>query len=92
MEIAASLRRHGLYIVGDLAYVIRSYLLTPYDNAEPETPSTSFCCPVKGTTQSVLLEKSTADGGGESFGSHWKVLCLITSTARLTQRSDCTTT
>lgn len=42
MGIAASLRRRGLYIVGDSAYAIRSYLLTPYDNAEPESEQDSF--------------------------------------------------
>ena len=30
---AEELMREGIYIVGDSAYVIRSYLLTPFDNA-----------------------------------------------------------
>ena len=43
MEMAAtSLRRCVLYVVGDLAYVICSYLLTPYDNADLESEQDSF--------------------------------------------------
>lgn len=32
----------GLYIVGDSAYSLRSYLLTPYDNAEPGSKEDNF--------------------------------------------------
>ena len=42
MEIAQRLRNRGLYIVGDSAYAIRSYLLTPYDNAAPGSKQDSF--------------------------------------------------
>lgn len=32
----------GYYIVGDSAYAIRSFLLTPFDNAAPGTPKDAF--------------------------------------------------
>ena len=32
----------GLYIVGDSAYAIRSFLLTPFDNARPQSPEDGF--------------------------------------------------
>jgi hypothetical protein len=33
LEYADSFHARGLYIIGDSAYSIRSYLLTPFDNA-----------------------------------------------------------
>ena len=40
--ISRELESEGLYIVGDSAYALRSYLLIPYDNAAPGTPEDTF--------------------------------------------------
>lgn len=32
----------GLYLVGDSAYAIRSFLITPFENAAPRVPKDSF--------------------------------------------------
>jgi len=37
-----SLVQKGFYLIGDSAYSLKSYLLTPYDNAKPSTPEDSF--------------------------------------------------
>ena len=37
-----NLVNHGLYIVGDSAYAIRSFLLVPFDNARPSSDEDSF--------------------------------------------------
>ena len=39
---AQDLFRHGIYLVGDSAYALRSYLLTPYDNASPGSKEDAF--------------------------------------------------
>ena len=39
---AEDLLRHGIYLVGDSAYALRSYLLTPYDNASPHSKEDAF--------------------------------------------------
>lgn len=41
-EIAAYLREKGLYLVGDSAYALRSFLLTPFDNAKQGSSEDSF--------------------------------------------------
>jgi hypothetical protein len=42
LEYADSLHARGLYIIGDSAYSIRSYLLTPFDNAQPQSIEDNF--------------------------------------------------
>jgi hypothetical protein len=42
VDLASELRAKGLYIVGDSAYAIRSYLLTPYDGAQPNSKEDAF--------------------------------------------------
>ena len=42
LEMATILFHKGLYIIGDSAYAIRSYLLTPYDNAKPGSAEDAF--------------------------------------------------
>ena len=42
MEIASDLMEKGLYLVSDSAYAIRSYLLVPYENAQPGSKQYSF--------------------------------------------------
>lgn len=32
----------GLYLIGDSAYSLRSFLLTPFDNAKPQSPEDAF--------------------------------------------------
>ena len=39
---AAQFLAHGIYLVGDSAYALRAYLLTPYDNAKPDTSEDAF--------------------------------------------------
>ena len=39
---AARFLDHGLYLVGDSAYALRAYLLTPYDNAKPDSKEDAF--------------------------------------------------
>ena len=39
---AAQFLAHGIYLVGDSAYALRNYLLTPYDNAKPDTSEDDF--------------------------------------------------
>ena len=36
------MEQFGLFLVGDSAYSIRGHLLTPYDNARPNSPEDSF--------------------------------------------------
>ena len=40
--IAEQLMQEGIYIVGDSAYAIRSYLLTPFDNADAGSSEDTF--------------------------------------------------
>ena len=40
--MATILFHKGLYIIGDLAYAIRSYLLTPYNNAKLGSAEDAF--------------------------------------------------
>ena len=40
--MAEELMQQGIYIVGDSAYAIRSYLLTPFDNAAPGSSEDAF--------------------------------------------------
>ena len=42
MQMASELFNRGLYIIGDSAYAIRSYLLTPYDGAKPKSAEDAF--------------------------------------------------
>ena len=42
LSISGDLKRDGLYIVSDLAYAIRWYLLTPYNNVVPGTAKDTF--------------------------------------------------
>ena len=42
MNMATDLFNKGIYIVGDSAYAIRSYLLTPYDGAKPGSAEDAF--------------------------------------------------
>ena len=42
LTISRELEREGVYIVGDSAYALRNYLLTPYDNAGPGTAEDTF--------------------------------------------------
>ena len=42
LAVSRELEGEGVYIVGDSAYALRSYLLTPFDNAEPGTPEDTF--------------------------------------------------
>ena len=42
MLITQSLYERGLYIVGDSAYSLKGFLLTPYDNALPSSKEDSF--------------------------------------------------
>ena len=37
LVMAETLRKQGLYLIGDSAYALRSFLVTPYDNAKPNT-------------------------------------------------------
>ena len=37
-----NLVQKGLYLIGDSAYSLKSFLITPYDNAKPSTPEDSF--------------------------------------------------
>lgn len=41
-DYVAELKRLGLYIIGDSAYAICSYLLTPYDNAKSNSKEDNF--------------------------------------------------
>lgn len=41
-EMAPLLKEHGLFIVGDSAYPLSSYLQVPYDNAQPGSVEDSF--------------------------------------------------
>ena len=49
LSIGQRLYDKGLYIVGDSAYSIRSFILVPYENATPQSPEDGFnyhhsCC------------------------------------------------
>ena len=39
---ASKFEERGLYLIGDSAYALRSYLLTPYDNAKPGSTEDTF--------------------------------------------------
>jgi len=41
-RVATSLMAKGIYIIGDSAYSLKSYLLTPYDDAAPGSHEDSF--------------------------------------------------
>ena len=41
-KIAAQLLEKGLFIIGDSAYCMESFLLPPFDNANPKTPEDDF--------------------------------------------------
>ena len=42
MSIRNEIHRAGLYLVGDSAYSIRGFLLTPYENAQPNSREDAF--------------------------------------------------
>jgi hypothetical protein len=42
LETADDFYGRGLYLIGDSAYALRSYLLTPYDNAQPGSKEDCF--------------------------------------------------
>ena len=60
----------GIYIIGDSAYSLKSFLLTPYDNAEPGSHEDSFNFFYREIefTWNVHLERWIGDGG--SSGGH----------------------
>ena len=42
VNLADELRMKGIFIVVDSACALRSYLLTPYDNAQPDSKEDAF--------------------------------------------------
>ena len=42
LGISRELESEGVYLVGDSAYALRNYLMTPYDNAAPGTAEDTF--------------------------------------------------
>ena len=70
MENCSWLKQKGYYFIGDSAYALRSFLITPFDQCMHITPEDNYNFSILhiGFLLSVNLVKLIL--GGESYGYH----------------------
>lgn len=66
-----SLMKKGLYLIGDSAYALRSFLITPFDNAAHSTPEDNFNFHHSSARIYVECAFSEID---QQWGIFWKLL------------------